>query len=161
LADDFQRWYDGRKFGSPNRHGPFNGMNLVGLDPIGFYRAYGEKRVKQPLDYLLSLPKIAVVRGRATRVPDFVRRYPNLSSYDGKAKAPSIWEITFGPAGIPLRCDPAPSGVKLPAGQRYQVHSYQGPTDPCLKCRRLIISKKGGLAPTTQLTSYLDLLLGN
>lgn len=36
LSRSFQLWYVGRKFGSPNDHGLWNGMNLVGMDPLVF-----------------------------------------------------------------------------------------------------------------------------
>jgi len=161
LSDDFQLWYDRRKFGSPNKHGNFNGMNLVGFDPLSFYRLFSEKQIKQPLDYLATLPKVAVVRARVAKTPDFVLRYPPLSSYKGKGKAPMLWDISFGPAGIPLRCDPAPSEASLPSGTRYQVLSYEESTSCCAKCRRLVTGKGKRLSPASQLGSYLDLILGN
>ncbi len=161
LSDDFQRWYDRRKFGSPNKHGNFNGMNLVGLDPIAFYHLYGGKQLKQPLDYLVTLPKVVVVRAKSAKVPDFVDRYPSLSSYKGGGKKPLAWDFSFGPAGIPLRCDPAPAEADLPSGTRYQVLSYEESTGCCVKCRRLVTQKGKNLVPTTQLGAYLELLLPN
>ncbi|MFP6900219.1 MAG: M23 family metallopeptidase [Opitutales bacterium] len=161
LTENFQSWYDRRNFSSPNRHGNFNGMNLVGFDPITFYRAYSEKRIQNPLDYLGSLPKVAVVRVKTSKLPDFVRRYPALSSFGGKGKAPPLWDVTFGPAGTPLHCDPAPEGVKLPLNVRYQVLSYVGAPDCCSQCRRLVIRKGDLLLPSNQLATYLELLFGN
>ena len=161
LSGNFKPWYDRRKFGSPNRHGNFNGMNLVGFDPIPFYKAYSDKRVKQPIDYLATLPKIAVVRVKTIKTPDFVKRYPFLSSYDGTGKTPTIWDLTVGPAGIPLRCEPAPVGARLPSNTRYQVLSYKEEAGCCRQCRRLVTRKGTTLIPTSQLRSYLDLLFGN
>lgn len=37
LSDDFQTWYDRQRFGSRNAHGLFNGLNLVGFDPLAAY----------------------------------------------------------------------------------------------------------------------------
>lgn len=159
LSDNFQPWYDKRKFGSPNRHGNFNGMNLVGFDPIPFYRAYSKKEIKQPLDYLVTLPKIAVVRAKSTKTPDFVKRYPALSSHDGQKGNPVLWDLTFGPAGVPLRCEPAPRNARLPAGVSYQVLTYQDASDCCSQCRRPIVRKGTSLTPSSQLKAYLELLL--
>tara|TARA_Y100001934_G_scaffold231988_1_gene280469 strand:- start:3436 stop:4452 length:1017 start_codon:yes stop_codon:yes gene_type:complete len=161
LTDHFQAWYDRRKFTSKNRHGKYNGMNLVGFDPLAFYRSYNAKKVKHPIDYLASLPQVAVVRAKSTRIPDFARRYPALSSYDGKGRAPTLWDVTFGPAGIPLRCDPAPAGTSLPAKLRYQVLSHKAPPGCCSKCRALAVRRGTSFIPSNQLGTYLELLLGN
>mgnify|MGYP003334059019 CR=1 FL=1 len=37
ITSDFQGWYDHRRFGSRNEHGMWNGMNLVGVDPVAFF----------------------------------------------------------------------------------------------------------------------------
>jgi murein DD-endopeptidase MepM/ murein hydrolase activator NlpD len=161
LTENFQRWYARRNFNSPNRHGDFNGMNLVGFDPIAFYSAYSNKRIRSPLDYLSSLPKVAVVRVKAAKIPDFVRRYPSLSSFAGKGKPPLLWDVAFGPAGTPLHCDPSPEGVKLPPNVRYQVLSYVKAPGCCSQCRRLVVRKGELLIPSNQLNSYLELLFGN
>jgi len=39
LTDTFQPWYDAKKFGSPNEQGIYNGMNLVGMDPLVFFES--------------------------------------------------------------------------------------------------------------------------
>jgi len=36
LTDNFQSWYDKKKYTTKNRHGNFSGFNLVGIDPIPF-----------------------------------------------------------------------------------------------------------------------------
>ena len=36
LTDDFEKWYTDQKFDSKNRHGMWNGMNLVSVDPLAF-----------------------------------------------------------------------------------------------------------------------------
>ena len=33
LSDNFDSWFTWKKFGSPNQHENWNGMNLMGLDP--------------------------------------------------------------------------------------------------------------------------------
>ena len=46
-TQNFPAWYAWRKFGSPNEHGMFNGMNLMGIDPH---------------DFLRELPQVAILR---------------------------------------------------------------------------------------------------
>ncbi|MEO7597994.1 MAG: M23 family metallopeptidase, partial [Opitutus sp.] len=36
MTRNFQAWYDSKKFGSRNDHNVWNGMNLMGIDPLDF-----------------------------------------------------------------------------------------------------------------------------
>ena len=38
LTDNFQSWYNHKKFSTPNRHGNFSGFNLVGFDPTLLFK---------------------------------------------------------------------------------------------------------------------------
>ncbi len=102
MTDRFQEWYDGRGFGSRNEHGLWNGMNLMGLDPLDFYarrRAGGLFR----LDEVFAAQPVAVtVRIAKAKEPDFVRRYPSLVEPGGELIVGG-WEIDFGATGVPLR----------------------------------------------------------
>jgi peptidoglycan LD-endopeptidase LytH len=102
MTDRFQEWYKARGFGSPNEHGLWNGMNLMGLDPLSFYersRAGGLARIAE-----VFANEPVAVRARVARAtePDYARRYPVLVA----AGAPSPgagWEIDFSVTGVPLR----------------------------------------------------------
>ena len=87
LTDNFQSWYNLKKFTSPNRHGNFSGFNLVGFDPLPFYSKYSKKAFTNPLEYINSLPKEAKIRVKTNRIPDFVKKRTHLClNYTPKTK---------------------------------------------------------------------------
>lgn len=73
LTDNFQTWYDRQKFGSKNRHGVWNGMNLVSVDPKPFYEGIQKGEVSNLRDYLHRMPAAARIRVYSTKVPDLPR----------------------------------------------------------------------------------------
>ncbi len=105
VTRDFQRWYDSRKFGSRNDHGLWNGMNLMGIDPLGFLNAWRDHRVDTFAAYFAAMAPAARVRIASTRVPDFVARYPVLLT----KPLPLVtagWEIKVDWTGLPFSWTP-------------------------------------------------------
>jgi murein DD-endopeptidase MepM/ murein hydrolase activator NlpD len=45
LTRNFQSWYDSKKFGSRNDHSLWNGMNLIGIDPLDFFEQWRSRTV--------------------------------------------------------------------------------------------------------------------
>ncbi len=78
VTREFQAWYDRQKFGSRNDHGLWNGMNLMGIDPLAFFDEWRAKRVNGFQDYFTRMETAVRVRIAASRTPDFVSRYPSL-----------------------------------------------------------------------------------
>lgn len=102
MTDRFQEWYKARGFGSPNEHGLWNGMNLMGLDPLSFYersRAGGLLRLAE----VFAAEPVAV-RARIARAmePDYARRHPALVA-EGAPPPGAGWDIDFSVTGVPLR----------------------------------------------------------
>ena len=155
LSNQFQGWYNKKKFKSKNRHGNFSGFNLVGLDPLLFYSMYKKKSFGTPLEFLKSLPASVIVRVKTNKTPDFVSRYPSLST--GKKSAVSNgWDVTFGPYGIPLQIKPVEKTI---SSKEKQIKILEFISDPQKKpCRRLTIQKGTQFFPTEQLLTYLELL---
>lgn len=105
VTTEFQAWYDSRKFGSKNDHGMWNGMNLMGFNPLDFLNQWRDGKVDTFDEYFAQMEPVAVVRIATRRVPDFVRRYPSLVN----GTMPMItngWEIQFNWSGIPFRWRP-------------------------------------------------------
>ncbi len=158
LSDHFQAWYAKRPFKTPNRHGNFSGFNLVGLDPLSFYGSYKSKSIATPLAFIQSLPIVAKVRVRSSRIPDFVKRYPSLSMQLKPGESPKAWDAYFAAHGFPVRIEPA-SGEPPKGKSPYRILSYDEAADSASrKCRGIIIHNGKQLAPSDQLTSYLELL---
>lgn len=101
MTERFQTWYDGRKFGSRNEHGLYNGMNLMGLDPLDFYARKRAGDLRSLDDVFRATPAAVVLRIANADEPDFVLRYPSL-----RKRAVGLrggWEIELSATGAPLR----------------------------------------------------------
>ncbi len=158
LTDHFQSWYAKRPFKTPNRHGNFSGFNLVGLDPLSFYESYKSKSISTPLSFIESLPIVAKIRIRSSRTPDFVKRYPSLSTQLQDGEFPKAWDAYFSAHGFPVRIEPT-SGEAPKGKSPYRILSYDEAADSASrKCRGIIVHNGKQLAPSDQLTSYLELI---
>jgi murein DD-endopeptidase MepM/ murein hydrolase activator NlpD len=110
MTRDFQGWYNWKKFGSPNEHGLWNGMNLMGLDPLDFYNQWRDHRADNFQDYFDHLKAQVILRIATRKVPDFVLRYPSLLKTPLPEGPIGGWEIEFDWTGIPFAWRPlAPS----------------------------------------------------
>jgi hypothetical protein len=96
----FREWYRAQKYKSRNAHGPWNGFNLLGLDPLDFYR----QRQPWPV-YFRSLPIAFRAKVGFPGIPSFLKDNPGLMD----TPIPSTlggWEIGFHWTGCPLRWTP-------------------------------------------------------
>ena len=78
LSDEFNKWFNRQSFKTKNKHGNFNGYNLVGFDPIHFYSSFQNKYFTSPGKYLRSLPVVTKIQINATFTPYLIRRNPSL-----------------------------------------------------------------------------------
>lgn len=102
----FDRWYGSAGFGSRNYHGPWNGMNLVGFDPLDFYRKVVEGLAIGVFDYLRLEPVAVEVRYHTDAFPDFLRRNPGLIEGRPSRGQQVAWDIGFTNYGLPVRWTP-------------------------------------------------------
>ena len=93
VTRDFQAWYDRRKFGSHNDHGLWNGMNLMGFDPLDFLNQWRAHRVNTFQDYFTHMETAVRLRLAPQRTP-----LP-LGPVAG-------WEIKCNWTGIPFAWTP-------------------------------------------------------
>ena len=113
LSDQFKRWYD-RHFTTTNRHGIFNGFNLVGMDIAGILVAHRanpnltipEFLSKTEIYYKVLVPKTGDL--------PFLRRYPFMGRDLEKVKNPTSWEISFAATGVPLEIRPSDRTLSQP-----------------------------------------------
>lgn len=105
VTRDFPEWYAMKKFGSTNDHGLWNGMNLMGFDPLDFFNRWRARKVNTFQDYLAQMEPAVRLRLATRRVPDFVLRYPSLLTKPLPA-AVAGWEIKFDWTGIPFAWTP-------------------------------------------------------
>jgi hypothetical protein len=160
VTQDFQSWYAMRKFGSPNDHGLWNGMNLMGFDPMDFLNQWRAHQVDSFLDYLSRQPPALRVRIATRRVPDFVLRYPSLMTKPLPASVAG-WEIKFDWTGLPLSWTPlsemeaiglAPNQPRIADVDAGMVRRNRSKT--------LVVSRRSGWAPGKDLETVLQQLFG-
>ncbi len=164
LSDDFDAWYARQKdFSTPNRHGLWNGRNLLGTDPVPFLQA-GLAAGNAP-DYLamvLQERTAVTVQVATTVVPDFLRRYPSLCTTVVPARVAG-WRIEFAWHGMPVRWTPllvAPGGktgknsVTIEVAQDLELQKKSVARDVLLRQRN------GTLVPGKSLQDTLAMLFG-
>jgi len=170
LTDDFEWWYDAHGFDDPNHHGVFNGMNLMGFDPLAFYEAHRAGRLRTMADWFaqmqpavtLDVATCVTTRAASTATPDFVRRYPSLVK-QGKVGlgAQAGWRIECDPSGIPFRWTPlsADDVGRLNLGEVRVVAVDEGlmRTQPA---KQLVVRVKGEWVLGRDLESVRQLVFG-
>lgn len=110
--DGFESWH-ASNFPTPNKHGIFNGMNLIGLDVAALY-------VAKRKDPALTLPAFITGQEPAFRMqfpasPHFQLpdRYPWLVR--GDADRARSWTVAFTAAGFPISLEASPAAVDSPS----------------------------------------------
>ena len=146
LTDDFQTWYDRQKFGSKNRHGNWNGMNLVSVDPLEFYKAMRDGEVTGFADYLKGLPVAARIRVQSSKVPDFVRNFPALQTRSHKQGQLVAWDIAFTEFGVPKEWTPRFANENIGGSPgEVRVLAYDPQLLESQTCRQIL--RMGGRVP--------------
>jgi peptidoglycan LD-endopeptidase LytH len=162
ITDRFEDWYRRRGFGSPNQHGLWNGMNLMGLDPLEFFgrsRAGGLRSLDEVVAAQPTAVRLRIARGDE---PDFARRYPSLVHVGDAsigAEFQGGWEIEFGVTGVPLRMRRMPEGEL--AGWRRGEAKIMEADETLLRANRgrdLVKQRRGKLVPGRDLETVLEQL---
>lgn len=161
LTDDFQAWYNARKFGSPNHHRIWNGMNLAGIDPLDFFTRMRDRQVDSIREYFASMEAAVRVRIATSRQPDFVSRYPSLLAARLPISGVAGWEIAISAAGVPFAWIPLTTDdlAGYRANQIRVVEVNQPVIDAC-HCKSLIIQRNGAPAPGRDLDTLMQQLFG-
>ena len=161
LSDDFQAWYDWKKFGSRNEHGLWNGMNLVGIDALEFYSLFRDRRVDNFADYFRQLPEAVRLRIATNRVPDFIRRYPVLRVGEIPEEPTAGWEVAFNGFGVPFSWRAlVPSEVDGYKPNEVRIVATDDAVLRACRCKDLTRKVRGRLQPDDDLQAALQLLFG-
>lgn len=155
LSDNFQWWFDAREFTVPNRHGRFNGMNLVGFDPLAFYEAFRAGKVRSVDEFLEQKTAAFTVQVAHAGVPNFLERYPSLIEGPANVVNPAGWEIDFTWYGLPMRWRPL---SEAPARANIVVHEELMLRENA--CRQTVLWQRGRPVAGAGLVRILSLLLG-
>lgn len=113
LSSRFEEWH-AANFTTPNHHGVYNGLNLIGLDLQALYLAQrknpavtaaGAVRATES-GYRLAIPGNAAM--------EIVKNYPWLLDGPPPAGRPASWEVTFSRWGLPLAVKTSNAIVAMP-----------------------------------------------
>ena len=113
LSSHFAEWHDGTA-STPNYHGNWNGLNLVGLDIGALFLAHAKNHdlsvaglVKQTEPYFrVAVPGLAEM--------ELVKNYPWLCPSGVPTTAPQSWQITLSNWGLPIKVEPGTEAVSEP-----------------------------------------------
>lgn len=103
LGPAFQKWYDVQNFDTPNDHGVYNGMNILGFDVWALLNAIRDGEADSVNDYFGTLPTAVSVRVWNASIPDLLRASPELMVNTVLPADHAGWEIDFSVSGVPLR----------------------------------------------------------
>jgi murein DD-endopeptidase MepM/ murein hydrolase activator NlpD len=161
ITNDFQSWYERRRFGSRNEHGMWNGMNLVGVDPVSFFEAWRAGRMTSVRDFFLAQPTAVRLRVATFRTPDFVTRYPALLTKPLPFGPVAGWEIRLTWTGLPFAWTPlsAAEVAGLPTGQP-QFLEVDAAVERRERSKSLAVSRRGGWVAGKDLEIVLQQLFG-
>jgi len=113
LSNNFESWHDAFFPASPNQHGLFNGLNLVGMDPAELLLAAKKDPNLHIADQIRrEEPYFAIVINDS---PNFslIRNYPWLVP-SGEVANPPAWKVTFSRSGLPLKVEAAKERISEP-----------------------------------------------
>ncbi len=159
MTDAFQAWYKRRGFGSPNEHGLYNGMNLMGVDPLEMFARYRAGGLTSLDQIFRELPAAVTLRIAHPGEPDFIRRYPSLlAGRDAISPAAGAgWEIDFGVTGVPLRWRRLDS-ASLMGWKRDEVRILVVNQEllAANRARKLVETSRGTTVPAADLRTVLE-----
>ena len=113
LSRQFESWHDTFFKTEPNRHGLYNGLNLMGLDIARLYLALRKRPGLTIPEFVAGEETLYRVLFPASCNFDLPKFYPWLvkSKTEG---APASWEVSFNRAGVPLKIEGSAKGVSEP-----------------------------------------------
>lgn len=161
VTSDFEAWYVRRRLGGRNEHGMWNGLNLLGVDPLAFFNEWRAGKIEQPADFFRRVPVAVRVRVATLRTPDFVARYPALMTKPKPFGVIGGWEIAFSWSGLPLAWTPltAAETAGLPPEKPVLVE-VDAAAEKRERSKTLAVQRGGKWTTGKDLETVLQMLFG-
>jgi murein DD-endopeptidase MepM/ murein hydrolase activator NlpD len=102
LSRQFESWHTASFKNDPNRHGLYNGLNLVGIDIARLYLELQKRPGLTIPEFLAGEETLYRVLVPAAGNFDLLKFYPWMLT-EKPAGDPPSWEISFNRAGVPLK----------------------------------------------------------
>ena len=113
LSRHFESWHDTFFKNDPNRHGLYNGLNLVGIDIARLYLALQKRPALTIPEFLAEEETLYRVLVPASKNFDLAKFYPWMVRQKPEGESAS-WEVSFNRAGVPLKIQPGAKPVTEP-----------------------------------------------
>ncbi|PTX91126.1 M23 family metallopeptidase [Opitutus sp. ER46] len=161
VTQRFQRWYDLKGYGSRNEHGVWNGMNLMGIDPLAVFNDWRAGRVNNMHDVFARQVPAVRLRIGTPLTPDFITRYPALLTRPMPLGPIGGWEITFNWTGIPYAWTPlsATEALGLPRDKPLIMEVDAG-IEKRERSKALVAQRRGQWITAQDLDTVLQQLFG-
>ena len=161
LSDEFDKWFSRNDHPDPNLHGNFNGINLLGIDPLDFYEKYKRREVDSIYTYIKALPTAYRLKVLTSKMPAFLRLYPELMSRPIPPGTVVGWDIRFTWWGLPLGWT-ALKGDQISANKKGQVSlvNYDLELLKINNCRETIILTEKGPEIGNRAHQIVEILFG-
>lgn len=160
ITQQFPAWYGSRGFGSRNEHGFWNGLNLMGLDPLGLFNALRDEDVDSVGEYFEEMKPVLRVRIASMRIPDFTERYPSLVERKEGAFVGG-WDIWINATGLPFRWRALePADVQGWKPGEVRLLDLDERAIAAARSRSLVVRRRGEPVPGEDLETVLQQLFG-
>lgn len=161
VTKNFQTWYNRKKFGSRNEHGMWNGMNLLGLDPLAFFDDWRAGRIASVQDFFRRQETVVRLRIATYRTPDYITRYPALLTKPMPLGPPAGWEIRFNWSGVPFAWTPLTAAeVKGLPREQPRIVEVDAEIERRQRSKSLAVSRRGAWSVGKDLETVLQQLFG-
>jgi murein DD-endopeptidase MepM/ murein hydrolase activator NlpD len=161
VSREFQGWYDRRGFGSRNEQGWWNGMNLMGIDPLAVFNDWRDGRIRTMQDAFTRMTPAVRLRIATSRMPDFVSRYPSLLTKPLPMGPVAGWEIVFNWTGVPIAWTPLTGMEVMGMPQNKPVIvDVNADFERRERSKTLAIQRRGSWVVGKDLETVLQLLFG-
>lgn len=147
----FDSWFL-RNYGPGNLHGRYNGFNLVGADPLGFYAFHANKNDFSPVAWLSSHKVAFTLSYPNAAIPSIVKRSPALCEASLSANKCS-WEVDFSWFGLPLNFRPSSKAIS-----EAKITLADDSLLSLAEKRGVLVRREGRVFPGKTLINYLEII---
>jgi peptidoglycan LD-endopeptidase LytH len=155
-SSSFDQWYLSQHYDSPNKHASWNGINLLGTDPLKFYRYFLDHPEAHFYNYFLEEPISFELLVYFSRFPDFLNRNPVFLTNQPISEQGGWFSVGFTWYGLPTDWTSIPkNGVDI-RFQKDQIYIRSSKHER--SCRKWVDDSKGVLLPTPLLLKHLAIL---
>lgn len=154
MGAGFRNWYDRQRFDTPNDHGDFNGMNIVGANVWSWLQKLKSGQAESVMECFAAEETAVRVTVWEKAIPDALRANPELMTNTVLPADHAGWRISFAASGLPLRFEALSASMKRSGSPRLSVEAIDSRLAESPSCVALLRSGR----PTGRLSSLLGRL---